>query len=288
MTVKIVFRGLLLFNEMSASGSMQIGVLDPHQPPGTNENHLPEHDAASPAHVAHIPRIITTRNGVITSILDLRTRPELRPGQPGHVRNWEIFVSNPLQPRVTLDTQGSPPWNRKTHTHKRDYRFMTQLDGDDLHGAINDLQTNSLSVVLTVRHGEFYTDQLSRRLNRKNITNGPTGAEEEFGFAAEVTGCDIRTNTGDVQLRANGNIVFKFKGRLEDGVVYEFSNAPPDVLPNRVYGLNELRHFQLYHQLFGGGSPADRWDLIPQLDLAPAPDPALCGAARVTPRPGGI
>lgn len=289
MTVKIVFRGLLLFNEMTASGSMQIGVLDPHQSQGTNGNH-PQHDpAAHPEHVAHIPRIITTRNGVITSILDLRTRPELRPpGQPGHVRDWEIFVSNPLQPKVTLDTQGGPPWNRKTHTHMRDYRFMTQLDGDDLHGAINNLQTNSLSTVLTVRHGEFYTDQLSRRLNRKNIASGPSGAEEEFGLAAEVTGCDIRTNTGDVQLRANGNIIFKFKERLEDGVVYEFSNAPPDVLPNRVYGLNELRHFRLYHQLFGGGSPADRWDLIPQVDLAPAPDPALCGAARVTPRPGGF
>lgn len=290
MTVKIVFRGLLLFNELSDTGPMQIGVLDPHHAQGNNGNHPHQQSAAAdPEHVAHIPRIITTRNGVITSILDLRTRPELRPpGEPGHIRDWEIFVSDPLQPNVTMDTQGNPPWDRKTHTHKRDYRFMTHLDGDDLHGTINNLQTNGLRMVLTVRHGEFYTDQLSRRLNRKNIANGSTGAEEEFGLAAEVTGCDIRTNRGKVELRANGNTIFKFKGSLEDDVVYEFSNAPPDVLPNRVYGLNELRHFRLYHQLFGGGSPADRWDLIPQVDLAPAPDPALCGAARVTPRPGGF
>ena len=288
MTVKIVFRGLLVFNERN--GAMEIGVLGPHQPQGTNGNHPHQSGAAATQpHLAHVPRIITTKNGVITSILDLRTRPELRPpGQAGHVRNWEIFVSDPLQPSATTDTQGTQPWNRKTHTHTRDYRFMTQLDGDDLHGVVNDLRTNKLTTVLTVRNGLFYTDQLSRRLNRKNITNGPNGAEEEFGPAAEVTGCDILTNTGKVELRANGNIVFKFKERLEDGVVYEFSNAPPDVLPNRVYALNELRHFRLYHDLFGTGSPADRWDLIPQVDLAPAPDPALCGAARVTPRPGGF
>ncbi len=294
MTVKIVFRGLLLFNDLN--GAMEIGVLGPHQPQGANGN-LPPHPhpqsaAANPAHaLAHVPRIITTKNGVITSILDLRTRPELRPpGEPGHVRNWELFVSHPLQPTATTYTEDrtAQPWNRKTHTHPRDYRFMTQLDGDDLHGVVNNLQTNRLTTVLTVRHGQFYTDQLSRRLNRKNITNGPNGAEEEFGPAAEVTGCDILTNGGKVELRANGNIVFKFKQSLEDGFVYEFSNAPPDVLPDRVYGLNELRHFRLYHDLFGSGSPADRWDLVPQVDLAPAPDPALCGAARVTPRPGGF
>lgn len=289
MTVKIVFRGLLLFNEMS--GSMQIGVLGPHD--RANGHHPHQSGAvANEAHVAHVPRIITTRNGVITSIFDLRTRPELRPpGEAGHVRDWEIFVSNPLQPTATTDTRDNTrqPWDRKTHPYARDYRFMAQLDGDDLHGAINNLQTNSLMMVLTVRHGEFYTDQLSRPLNRKNIASGSSGAEEEFGRAAEVTGCDIRIPAnGEVQLRVNGNIVFKFKDRSEDGVVYEFSNAPPDVLPNRVYALNELRHFRLYHQLFGTGSPADRWDLIPQVDLAPAPDPALCGAARVDPRPGGI
>jgi hypothetical protein len=287
MTVKIVFRGLLLFNEMD--GAMQIGVLGPHHPHGANGNHHHQHGAApNPAHsMAHVPRIITTKKGVITSILDLRTRPELRPGEPGHVRNWEIFVSHPLQPNVTMDTQDNTArlWDRKTHTYARDYRFMTHLDGGDLHGAINNLQTNNLSMVLKVRNGNFYTDHLSRRLNRKNLANG---AEEEFGPAAEVTGCDIFTNTGKVELRANGNVVFKFKERSEDGVVYEFSNAPPDVLPDRVYALNELRHFRLYHDLFGSGAPADRWDLIPQVDLAPAPDPALCGAARVTPRPGGI
>ena len=290
MTVKIVFRGLLLFNELNAAGSMQIGVVGSHpQPQGAAgiHNHPQGAVANQAPHVPHVPRIITTKNGVIISILDLRTRPELRPqGMSGHVRNWEIHVSNPLQPNVTLDTQGN--WDRKTHPHPRDYRFMTELDGADLHGAINDLQTNSLMMVLTVGHGRFYTDQLSRRLNRKNITKGPSGAEEEFGLAAEVTGCDIDTNTGTVELRADGNIIFKFKERFEDGVVYEFSNAPPDVLPNRVYGLNELRHFRLYHHLFGAGAPADRWDLIPQVDLAPAPDPALCGAARVDPRSGGI
>jgi hypothetical protein len=280
MSVKIVFRGLLVFNEVN--GAMEIGAL--YHPHGTGVLH-------DPHHAVHIPRIITTRNGVITSVFDLRTRPELQPpGEPGHVRNWRISVTNPVKPNVDTFTVG-PVFDRQNgQNHPRDYRWLTHLDGDDLHGNIADLQTNKLTMVLTVPTGEFYTDQLSRPLLRKRMANG---LEEVYGKAAEVTACDIRTTGGPgtdegVQLTVNGNIVFKFKGRSEDGVVYEFSNAPPDVLPHRVYSPNEPGHFIQYHNLFGQGNPVDRYDLIPELDLAPAPDPALCGAARVTPRPDGF
>ncbi len=279
MTVKIVFRGLLLFHLQN--GSMDIGVLGPAHAHGTNGDH--------PHEPAHVPRIITTKNGVISSVFDVRTRPELRPpGQPGHIRNWEIFVSNPLQNNVTTFERGGPNWDRKTHVNTRDYRWLTHLDGADLHGNIADLQTNRLMMVLKVRNGEFYTEQLSKPLNRKTVTNGGTnGPEVEFGKAAEVTGCDIRTAAaGEVQLRVDDNVVFRFRGSSEDGVVYEFSNAPPDVLADRVYSPNEPGHFTQYYGLFGTGSPSDRFDLVPQVDFAPAPDPALCGAARVTPRPG--
>lgn len=278
MTVKIVFRGLLLFNEMN--GAMQIGVLGPAHAHGASASH-----GHAPA---HIPRIITTRNGVISSVFDLRTRPELRPpGEPGHIRNWEIFVTapHPSQNGVKTDQQG--PWDRINHTHARDYRFLTHLEGTDLHGEIADLRTDRLMMVLRVPVGEFYTDQLSKPLRRKTVTEGaPNGAVAEYGMAAEVTGCDILTTVNtEVELRVDDNVVFRFRGKSEDGVVYEFSNAPPDVLPDRVYSPNEPSHFSQYYGLF---SPSDRFDLIPQVDFAPAPDPALCGAARVDPRSGGI
>lgn len=282
MSVKIVFRGLLLFH--NPTGSMDIGVLGPAHAHGANGNH--------PHGPAHVPRIITTKNGVISSVFDLRTRPELRPpGQPGHIRNWQIFVTNPVQNTVTTVKAGAPNWVRKNNGNApRDFRWLTHLDGDDLHGNILDLQTNRLMMVLKVRNGEFYTEQLSKPLNRKTVTNGAiNGAEEEFGRAAEVTGCDIRTAAdSEVQLRVDGNVVFRFRGNSEDGVVYEFSNAPPDVLADRVYSPDEPGHFTQYYGLFGSGAPSDRFDLVPQVDFSPAPDPALCGAARVDPRPGGF
>ena len=280
MTVKIVFRGLLLFHHRN--GSMDIGVVGPAHAHGENGNH--SHS------LHHVPRIITTRNGVISSVFDLRTRPELRPpGEPGHIRDWQIFVTNPVQNSATTFQQGGPNWDRKNHPHARDYRFLTHLDGADLHGDIADLRTNRLMMVLKVQNGEFYTEQLSKPLLRKTVTNGrPNGAEVAFGRAAEVTGCDIRTSGGEVQLRVDDNVVFRFKERSEDGVVYEFSNAPPDVLPHRVYSPNEPGHFTQYYGLFGTGSPSDRFDLIPQVDFSPAPDPALCGAARVSPRSDGL
>ncbi|HEU4509063.1 MAG TPA: hypothetical protein VFR78_12530 [Pyrinomonadaceae bacterium] len=282
MSVKIVFRGLLLFHQ--ANGSMDIGVLGPAHAHGASGSH--------PQGLAHVPRIITTKKGVVSSVFDLRTRPELRPpGEPGHIRQWELFVVNPHPVHNTLKTVTvGPNWVRKNNGNAaRDYRWLTHLDGDDLHQNIPDLQTNRLMMVLKVRIGEFYTEQLSKPLNRKTVTNGPNGAQVEFGRAAEVTGCDIETAAGgEVQLRVDDNIVFRFRDKAEDGVVYEFSNAPPDVLAERPYSPDEPGHFSQYYGLFGSGSPADRYDLVPQVDFAPAPDPALCGAARVDPRPGGF
>ena len=280
MSVKIMFRGLMLFHQMN--GVMEIGVLG-----GAGHNHG---CGGNQRHtLAHVPRIITTKNGVISSVFDLRTRPELRPpGQPGHKRDWEIFVTNPV--RTTATTLETGQFERGTHSEPRDYRWLADLEGPDLHGGtIAGLETQRLLMVLRVQNGEFYTEQLSKPLLRKDVTNGPIhGAEVAFGKAAEVTGCDIPINGGEVQLRVNGNVVFKFKENSEDNVIYEFSNAPPDVLPDRVYSFNEPGHFAQYYGLFGNGSPPERFALIPQTQFAPAPDPALCGAIKIGPRSGGI
>jgi hypothetical protein len=269
MSVKIMFRGLMLFHKLN--GVMEIGVL----------NHL-GHGAGGGPHNGppHVPRIITTRQGVISSIYDLRIRPESRPpGQPGHFKHWEIVVTDPA--RTISTTEGNGAFDRLTHEDTTDYRWIADLEGDDLHGIdLTDyLDTPRLPMVLTVRNGHFYTQQLSKPLLRKTES---TGEEELFGRAAEVTGCDIPINGGEVQLKVNGNVVFRFKDNSEDDVVYEFSNAPPDVLPDRVYSANEPGHFQMYYRLFRSGPTAPRhetFSLIPQVQFAPAPDPALCGAA---------
>lgn len=270
-TVSIMFRGLLVFHQRT--DHMEIGVLDAAGHEG----------AAAAAHPAHVPRIITTKNGVISSIFDLRNRRELGPrGQPGHVRNWEIEVTNPLQPGVNTYTRGDE-FTRVTHPYAKDFRWITNLEGPDLHNRdlADELDTEGkLLIVLEMSHGEFYTQQLSKRLIRRNANNPPEPTP--FGMAAEVIGCDISLEVGEVRLKAGNTTIFNFNESVQDGVVYEFSNAPPDVPTHRPPYQAGPGHFSLYYtHMFRDPLPDDQFRLVPEGDVAPAPDPALCGATLV-------
>src|SRR5215510_11653055 len=98
MKTTIVFRGLMVLHKHE--DTMEIGFVDAlynssaaHDQNGHSENHG-DHDDHG---VVHIPRILTTKNGVLSSILDLRNRPEL-----GAVRNWDLVVTNPVETKAKL------------------------------------------------------------------------------------------------------------------------------------------------------------------------------------------
>ena len=280
MTVRIVFRGLLLFHERT--DHMEIGVLDGLPRPAAAPH--PHHQGP-----AHIPRIIKTKNGVINQIFDLRTRSQLRPhGEPGHVRDWEIEVTHPLQDGVTTYQRGRE-FDRLDHSSTRDFRWLTDLEGRDLHNGDlrNDINTaQRLLMVLRIRHGEFYTFQLSKPLMRESVR--PAGPPVEYGMAAEVIGCDIERDRGDVVMTVANNVAYRFTETVEDGVVYEFSNAPPDVLPTGAYQASEPGHFSMYYRhLFINPTPPTEFNLVPEQQIAPAPDPAVCGAAGLGDRDPG-
>src|SRR5215213_135573 len=150
MSATIVFRGLLVFHYVDDPGVMEIGVLE---------------DGKS----GHVPRIITTKDGVISSIFDLRKAED----EFGVIRDWTIEATNPLQEKATKFEQGGV-FKRKTHPHARDFRWIIDLEGHDLHDKdlTNDVRLNDMDkVVMVVRvpHGEFYTRQLSPPLTRKKI-----------------------------------------------------------------------------------------------------------------------
>jgi hypothetical protein len=265
MSVTIVFRGLMVFHYMN--DFMEIGVLD-----------AAAHEGAS--HVAHVPRIITTTNGVISSIFDLRKK--LLP----KVRDWEIEVTNPLQPTATKFIR-LQNFNRLHHPHARDYRWITDLEAGDLHG--RDLTTeldteNKLLMVLKVRHGEFYTSQLSKPLIRKKVNSV---AQADFGMAAEVIGCDIAFNLGAVTLKKGVTPIFRFDKGIEDGVIYEFSNAPPDVPHDEPYQAGP-GHFAMYYSHLFKQPVTEEFKLIAEGDVTPSPDPALCGVVTLGQRPTGL
>jgi hypothetical protein len=260
MSATIVFRGLMVFHYMD--GVMEIGVLE---------------DGKS----GHVPRIITTKNGVVSSIFDLRSVDDF-----GHVRDWEIEVTNPLQAMATKFQQGDV-FNRRNHPYERDFRWITDLEGSDLHDKdlSDDIDTSRIKTVLRVRHGEFYTRLLSKPLLRQNVR--PPGQPIPYGMAAEVTGCDIAFNIGQLRLKAGNSQVLTFDEGVEDGVIYEFSNAPPDVPVDRPH--EHGGHFHMYyHDLFKVHEPPHQFDLVPEDDPDPAPDPATCGATILGRRTGGI
>lgn len=287
MSATIVFRGLMAFHYME--DHMEIGFVD-----------ALAHEPGQPqTHVSHVPRIIKTKNGVISSIHDLRKHPELRshhsehpeqPEQPG-VRDWEIEVSNPTQPIATRFEEGGD-FDRIHHPYAKDFRWITDLEGKDLHNRdlTDELDMSKLLLVLRVRHGLFYTHQLSKPLTRRNVE--PPLQPIEFGRAAEVVGCKIGFEMGSLELKAGAKHIYTFDEGDEDGVVYEISNAPPDVPPDDPYK-DGPGHFAMYYtHLFRNprlrGSPNDAFLLIPADDPMPSPDPALCGAVDLGTRGGGL
>src|SRR5215218_8224247 len=117
MSATIVFRGLMVFHSMG--DHMEIGVLNTQAHSGGG--------GGGAGHAPHVPRIITTKNGVISSIVDLRNSQELGPE-----RDWEIEVSNPIQPTATRFQQGDD-FDRLHHPFAGDFRWLADLEGKDLH-----------------------------------------------------------------------------------------------------------------------------------------------------------
>ena len=268
MSATIVFRGLMVFHYMG--DHMEIGLL----------NALAHEDGGG--HAAHVPRIIKAKNGVVSSITDLRNSR----AQLGPERNWEIEVSNPTQPIATRLRQGEE-FDRLRHPFAKDFRWLADLEGRDLHNRdlTAELDTTKLLMVLNVRHGQFYTHQLSRPLNRRNAN--PPAQQKAFGRAAEVIGCKIGFEMGSLELKAGNAHVYTFDEGDEAGVIYEISNAPPDVPPAEPYQPGP-GHFAMYYSHLFRTAPEDEFQLIADGDATPSPDPALCGAVGVGTRDGGL
>jgi hypothetical protein len=218
------------------------------------------------------------KNGVLSAILDLRNRPEL-----GTVRNWQIVVTDPLQPNVTI-AQTAGGFNRISHPSDRDFRWITDLEAPELHNRelTSEINTRNLLLVLYVRNGEFYT-----RLKSPSLRLRRNGADAGvYGCSASVVGCDINVAAGGtVKLVAGGRggaEVFEFSPSAD--TVYEISNGPPDVPIEEPVPLDAPGHFHMYYEkLFN--PPYDMFDFRME-DRAPAPEPTLCGVVYLGRRGG--
>ncbi|HEX5701710.1 MAG TPA: hypothetical protein VFX97_00665 [Pyrinomonadaceae bacterium] len=271
-TIKIVFRGLMVLNyqrdQAASRNYMEMGFLDalPH----ANGHGRGDHTSHS---MVHIPRILTMKGGILTSVIDLRLdRPEL-----GTVRNWELSVTNSAQNNTTLRNNSVAQFDRTVdpatanQATREDFRWIIDFEARDMHDRrlTPEIGTRKLLLVLLVRNGDFFTKFHSPELTQRKGTGTPT----PFGYVAAATGCDISFNAGgNVRLMAGSTEVFVFN---DPDAIYEISNAPPDVLPDAPTPLGQS-HFHMYYDGLFIKPPADQISFIAD-DLAPGPDPALCG-----------
>ena len=283
-TITIVFRGLMVLHKHV--DTMEIGfvdaLFDPSDQHGNGSSATNHADQSG----GHVPRIMTTQDGVLSAILDLRTRPEL-----GNIRNWTLAVDDPDNPpgnpnaslfqnagfsRIGVGAGGS---------FERDFGWITDLEGSDLHNRDLglDINTRNFLFVLYVPHGEFYTRLRSPDLKRRRL--GPPQVESFFGPTAAVVGCDIPvSDNGTVKLMAggtNGATVFTFVS--DAGTVYEISNGPPDVPVEEPLSIDAPGHFHMYYERLFRRPYRDQFDLLID-DQAPAPDPTLCGVVYLSRR----
>jgi hypothetical protein len=275
-TITIVFRGLMVLHKQA--DTMEVGFVDALYNP--SDEHV--HAGAAVNHAGHsavhVPRILTTKDGVLSAIFDLRNRPEL-----GAVRDWTLVVDKAQDAGASLlqDTTLAP-FNRNStgsgSSFERDFRWIIDLEGTDLHNRdlSLDINTRQFLFVLYVPHGAFYTRLRSPDLKRRRP--GPPRVESFFGPTAAVVGCDIPIDdAGTVKLMAGGTsgaTVFTFVP--DEGTVYEISNGPPDVPVEEPIPLDAPGHFHMYYEKLFRRPYRDQFDLLMD-DRAPAPDPTLCG-----------
>jgi hypothetical protein len=246
-TITIVFRGLLVFNQIENTKQFEVGILN------------------EPAH--HVPRILRLKHGVLEETFDLK--PEM--GQ-APVR-WLLVADDPVKTEVSLRLGNS--FNRTVAGNlEQDFRWIIDLENnefpyDDIDAKFH-LNRTKLPHVITITSGELYTRLQSQPLERVR-NNDPAVL---FGPIAGVTGCDIEVNTGDVKLLRQGSAdpIFLFKN--EPDVIYELANSPADT------STDPTDHFPHYYSLFSR-QPADKFSFNKH-GGGPGPNPALCGAINLS------
>ena len=268
-----MFRGLMVLNYQRDHAAnrnfMEIGFLDAL--PSANGHGGGGHTSHS---MVHIPRILTMKGGILTSVVDLRLQREL-----GTVRNWELSVTSSDQDNASLRSNGVEDFDRMVDpatadtATREDFRWIIDFEKPDMHGRnlTPEIGTRKLLLVLLVRNGDFFTKFHSPELSQIKGSGSPTPTT--FGFSAAATGCDISfADGGSVRLMAGSKEVFVFN---DPDAIYEISNAPPDVLPDAPTALGQ-GHFHMYYDGLFISPPSDQIDFIAD-DRAPGPDPALCG-----------
>jgi hypothetical protein len=221
-SLKIVFRGLMVFHSDPASQYFEVGVVK------------------APEHEFRLQVIENSPEGVSSSLL---------PVAPSGSEVWSLEFPSQTS-GVSFYQNGS--FDRKSGVgDDRDFRWLIDLHSKEFFHRGLQTDRDQLGIVLRVASGEFYTNKRTPPLMRKNASS----AFENFGPASQEVATDASLKTGDLVLRSEktGAEILRLKDKPDTGYEVIIDNA---FVPH-THMTPSADHFQYYYQLFG--IPKTEW-----------------------------
>lgn len=228
--VKVMFEGLMALSHNKKEDQCEIGILSTPK-------------AIETCHQLMI-RVTKTSPAGASVLFDTALTAALSP----QLSLFELDATSPANPGVSFRRHRQGPINRLTSPPPDDdFRWVVDLQSDEFHGKDLTPRLEHFSPVLIVKHGEFYTAELSRSLKRIK----GNGAKESFGKIATVIGADIflDENSEAVLKLGNGsnNVYLSLRKEAETSYEIFIDNLCPEPADPSVTTNLESSDFSLYY-----------------------------------------
>jgi hypothetical protein len=272
--INIVFRGLLVFNQIGGGTSgepamMEIGILPADK---------------------HYARILTKKDGNHVDTKCLFPRPDnesdcLFDGVPTTQQVYQIKADDPVSLGITLkEIEGISEIVRTnlTKDNEEDFRWILHLKNTKefpSHTKVDgNLDYSQLKIIIRVPVGQFYT--AAQPLTSLDLVSKRSGASKKFGYFAAIIGCRIAVKSGDAGLYGTiknnagqyevdpKKLIFSFSSNPRYS--YEIANSPSDTYNK------PGDHFHHYYDLFIE-KPSETYYFKTSDAKEKGPNPALCG-----------
>ena len=221
-SLKIVFRGLMVFHSDQARQYFEVGILK------------------APEHEFRVQVLENSPDGVSSFSLPLeQTGPDV----------WSLEFPRPTS-GVSFYQNGS--FDRKSGVgDEKDFRWLVDLRSKEFYDHELQADSDQLGIVLRLSSGKFYTNKRTPPLMRKKGNS----AFEYFGWAAQEVATDVFLGEGDMVLKSEkaGTELLRLKQKPDSTYEIIIENAP---IPQE-HMISSANHFQYYYQLLG--IPKDEW-----------------------------
>jgi hypothetical protein len=215
-TIRVIFRGLMIFHFDTEKLLYEVGVLrapnhqlrihvEKRSPSGTSEILVPVEELGS---------------------LDKRI--------------WTLELTNPGTQGISTYQNGA--FNRKKGIgDDRDFRWTVDLEGEEFYNNALSIKTALLGPIIRIPSGMFYTMTKTEPLLRKQGDH----AFQEFGSIAEDIAADIWLDNGEAILKADSTEIVRLKRQPHTTYDVIIENTPS----SHQHLSSNVDHFDYYYDL---------------------------------------